>query len=128
MENIKKILLDNGYLEDVIKQQLSRATARFSTPKPFGPNKCHVYLVSFRGWVNSTKISNVVKAAFDNCFALVNPGVIFTLKSILPISHKDVPATQKSNIIYEFQCHCDSRYVGRTSQRLEDRIRQHVPK
>ena len=25
-------------------------------------------------------------------------------------------------------CHCDSRYVGRTSQRLQDRIKQHVPK
>ena len=25
-------------------------------------------------------------------------------------------------------CHCDSRYVGRTSQRLEERIKQHVPK
>ena len=25
-------------------------------------------------------------------------------------------------------CHCDSRYMGRTSQRLQERIRQHVPK
>ena len=25
-------------------------------------------------------------------------------------------------------CHCDSRYVGRMSQRLQDRIRQHVPR
>ena len=28
----------------------------------------------------------------------------------------------------EYVCHCDNRYVGRTSQRLQDRIRQHVPK
>ena len=25
------------------------------------------------------------------------------------------------------KCHCDSRYVGRTSQPLQDRIKQHVP-
>ena len=25
-------------------------------------------------------------------------------------------------------CHCDNRYVGRTSQHLQNRIRQHVPK
>ena len=25
-------------------------------------------------------------------------------------------------------CHCNSQYVGETSQRLQDRIRQHVPK
>ena len=28
----------------------------------------------------------------------------------------------------KFDCHCDSRYVSRTSQRLQDRIKQHVPK
>ena len=33
----------------------------------------------------------------------------------------------KSFAIYEYKCHCDCRYVGRTSQRLQDRIKQHVP-
>ena len=31
-------------------------------------------------------------------------------------------------MIYQFSCHCDSRYVGRTSQRLQDIITQHVSK
>ena len=58
----------------------------------------------------STKLSSGVKATVDNCFASVNPRVIFTSKSILPIAHKNVvPATKKSNVIYEFQCHCNSR-------------------
>ena len=38
-----------------------------------------------------------------------------------------LPAIHKSFVIYEYKCHCDSRYVGRASQRLEDRIKQHVP-
>ena len=47
---------------------------------------------------------------------------------MLPVARKDVlPAIQKSFVIYEYKCHCDSRYVGRTSQRLQDRIKQHVP-
>ena len=29
--------------------------------------------------------------------------------------------------MYEFTCQCDSGYVGRTTQRLEDRIKQHFP-
>ena len=75
----------------------------------------------------STKLSSGVKAAVDNCSASINPRVLFTSKSILPIAHKHVvPATKKSNVIYEFQCHCDSRYVGHTSQRLENEITQHV--
>ena len=47
---------------------------------------------------------------------------------MLPVARKDVlPAIQKSFVIYEYKCHCDSRYVGRTSQRLQDCIKQHVP-
>ena len=39
-----------------------------------------------------------------------------------------LPANQRSMVIYEYVCHCDSRYVGRTTQRLQERIKQHVPK
>ena len=42
--------------------------------------------------------------------------------------HAILPAIQKSFAIYEYKCHCDSRYVGRTAQRLQDRIKQHVSK
>ena len=42
---------------------------------------------------------------------------------------KDVlPASLLSNTVCNFSCHCDSRYVGRTSQQLQDRICQHIPK
>jgi len=41
---------------------------------------------------------------------------------------KILPAFQQSNEIYRFSCHGNSRYVGRTSQRLQDRIKQHIPK
>ena len=47
---------------------------------------------------------------------------------MLPVARKDVlPAIPKSFVIYEYKCHCHSRYIGRTSQRLQDRIKQHVP-
>ena len=39
-----------------------------------------------------------------------------------------LPALQNGNVIYQFSCHCDSRYVGRTPQRLQYGIKQHVPK
>ena len=31
-------------------------------------------------------------------------------------------------VVYQYVCRCDCRYVGRTSQRLLDRIKQHIPK
>ena len=47
---------------------------------------------------------------------------------MLLVAHKDVlPTTQKSSVIYEYKCRCDSRYVGRTSRRLHYRIKQHAP-
>ena len=48
---------------------------------------------------------------------------------ILLLSAKNdrVPTTQKSCVIYEFSCHFQARYIGHTTQRLADRIKQHVP-
>ena len=39
-----------------------------------------------------------------------------------------LPTTLKSSVIYEYLCNCDGRCVGRTSRRLQDRIKRHVPK
>ena len=47
---------------------------------------------------------------------------------MLPSAKKDsVPATQKSCVVYEFSCRYEACYVGRTTQRLEDRIKQYLP-
>ena len=35
--------------------------------------------------------------------------------------------TQKSCVVYEFSCRCQAQYVGCTTQKLADRIKQHVP-
>ena len=47
---------------------------------------------------------------------------------MLPSAKKDsVPTTQKSCVVYELSCRCEAWYVGRTAQRLADRIEQRVP-
>ena len=49
--------------------------------------------------------------------------MIYGKKKALPSIQKDfVPTSEKISVVYEFTCHCDSGYVGRTTQRLEDRI------
>ena len=64
----------------------------------------------------------------ESCYGSASTRLIFTSKRMLPVARKDVlPAIQKSFVIYEYKCHCDSPYVGRTSQRLQDRIKQHNP-
>ena len=53
---------------------------------------------------------------------------IYNTKVMLPSAKKDsVPTTQKTCIVYEFSRRYEVRYVGRTTQRLADRIKQHIP-
>ena len=64
----------------------------------------------------------------ESCYGSVSTRLVFTSKHMLPVARKDfLPSIQKSFVIYEYKCYCDSRYVGRTSQRLQDHIKQHVP-
>ena len=54
--------------------------------------------------------------------------MVYNTRVMLPSAKKDsVPTTQKSYVVYEFSCRCEARYVGHTTQRLADRIKQHVP-
>ena len=91
--------------------------------------KCPVYLdIPWIGNV-SMKFEKQITSAVKRCFFSVEPRLIFNTRQLLPEIKKDVlPSHHHSNVIYQFVFHYDSRYVGRTSQRLEERIKQHVPR
>ena len=94
----------------------------------FGPEKCPVYLRVT--WLSnlSSNLEKEVKTVVESCYSSASTRLVFTLKRMLPVARKNVlPTTQKSFVMYGYKCHCDSRYVGRTAQRLQDRINQHVP-
>ena len=127
IEQIKKLFLDNGYPKNIINAQIAKKIAHFSTLKGFGPEKCPVY---FRvPWIGklSTNLEKEVKTAVESCYGSVRTCLVFTSKRMLPVARKDVlPTIEKSFVMYEYKCHYDSRYVGRTSLQLQDRIKQHV--
>ena len=57
----------------------------------------------------------------------MKPHLVCNTRVTLASAKKDcVPTTQKSCVVYEFSCRCEARYVGRTTQGLADRIKQHV--
>ena len=77
----------------------------------------------------SNTTNKQTKLTVNNCFKPVSAWIIFSSKTILYSFQKNVlPVHTRSNIVYKYSCHCNSVYVGRTSQRMEERIRQHVPK
>ena len=68
-----------------------------------------------------------IRTAIDCCHSTVDSRVMFESHRMLPKVQKDViPAINLTNVMYDFVCECDARYVGRTSQRLVDRMRQHI--
>ena len=73
------------------------------------------------------KLGKIIQTAVESCYGSVSTRLVFTSKRMLPVARKDVlPTTQKISVIYEYKCHCDNRYVARTSQRLQNYIKQHV--
>ena len=106
------MLLDNGYPENVINTQITKKIAQFSTLKRFGPEKCPMYLRV--PWIGkpSTNLEKEVRTAVESCCGSVRTRLVFTSKRMLPVARKHVlPTTQKSLVIYEYKCHCNSRYV-----------------
>ena len=123
------MLRKNGYPEDVINLGIKKKISSFRAPKREGPEKCPVYLkIPWIGNV-SLKYEKQTKNAVNKCFGSVFTRVIFLTRKMLPSIRKDrLPSIQRSNVVYKYLRHCDSVCVGRTSQRLEDRINQHIPK
>ena len=128
LDRVKQLLIENGYPDDVLISCIKQKLANFAAEKPCGPEKCPVYLKL--PWIGnvSSRFENQINKAITSCFYAVKPRVVYNTKVMLPSAKKDsVPTTQKSCVVYEFSCRCEARYVGRTTQRLADRIKQHIP-
>ena len=126
---IRSILLENGYPEHAINSAFKRKLQQLNSNSVHTVEKCPVYLHII--WIGnvSMKFEKQITSVVKRCFFSVKPHVIFNTRQLLPATKKDVlPSHHHSNVIYEFVCHSDSRYVGRTSQRLEERIKQHLPR
>ena len=75
----------------------------------------------------STKFKKQITTVIRRCYFVVKTRVVFTTRSLLPATKKDVlPAHLHNNVIYQFVYYCDSRYVKRTSQWLQECIKQLV--
>ena len=125
---LKELLIENEYPADVPLSCINQKLANFAAEKTFCPKKCPVYLKL--PWIGnvSSKFEDQINKATTSCFYAVKPCVVYSTRVMLLSAKKDsVPATQKSCVVYEFSCRCEARYVGRTTQRLADRIKQHVP-
>ena len=127
LDKIKQMLIETGYPADVLLLCINQKVANLAAEQPFGPGKCPVYLKLPWTCNVSSKFENQIIKAIVSCYYAVKPRLVYNTRVMLPSVKKDcVPTTQKNCVVYEFSCQCEARYVGRTTQRLTDRIKQHV--
>ena len=128
LDKIKVILQTNGYPEHVIKLFMAKTMKQYHALPKFRPERCPVYLLL--PWLGSvsTRFEKPVKSAVKLCFSAVEPRVVYSTNELLSATNKNVlPALQKSNVIYQFSCHCDGRYVGCTFQKVADQNQTPCP-
>ena len=127
LADLRSIFLSNGYpgrLLDKLFYVDANDKEQF-----IGPQKCPVYLkLPWLGQISESYFERTLKNIIDKTFFIAKLRCVFSTKTILPPTPKEsLPAFSSSCVVYDFNCECGSRYVGRTSQRLSDRIKQHVP-
>ena len=126
---IRSILLKNGYPEHATILAFKQKLQQLSFNLVDTVEKCPVYLHNPCIGNVSIKFKKQITSAVKCCFFSFKPRVIFNTRQLLRATKKDVLLSHHhSNVIYPFVCHCHSRYVGRTSKRLEEQIKQHVPR
>ena len=118
---IHSILLENGYPEHAINSAFKQKLQQLNSNSVHTVEKCPVYLhIPWIGNV-SMKFEKQITFAVKHCFFSVELRVIFNTRQLLPVTKKDVlPSHHHSNVIYQFMCHCDSRYIDHTSQCLKE--------
>ena len=121
--------MNNGYPE-VIDDNIKFTVTRFKNKnKTFGPRKCPIYFRLPSVGSTSQSFAERIASSVYRCYCAVNLRPIFTTRTAFNSTHKDkLPIFKQSMLIYRFVCRCSSAYIGRTCQRLEVRIRQHIPR
>ena len=81
-------------------------------------------------WLGSASLAlkrRIFKLTND-AIPLCAPVCVFTSKKMFHTNREDVlSADNLSNVVYLFSCACGHSYFGRTTLRLGERIRQHIP-
>ena len=122
---LRNILAKNGYPGQILDKWVTAE----QPPRRVGPKLCP--LVLRIPWLGR-KTEGLVRRANDAIRLAYFAGkvrAVYSTNKAFKLPKDQHPTHSLSKVIYHFECRqCGSRYVGRTAQRLEDRITQHVPK
>ena len=128
MEMLQSIFEKNGYPGPIVSRVIQQTLE--SEPRPTSQQRKEDKVFIRLPWLGPksaafrNRIHRATIDALPDCKAVCT----FTTRRMFNTCKKDVlPTESMSNVIYFFSCACEQSYVGRTAQRLEERIKQHIP-
>nr|VZH93500.1 unnamed protein product [Spirometra erinaceieuropaei] len=126
LQKLRDTLHENGYPERFILRNIGECTAK---PTMATAEKKDLFIrLPFQGDAASELVKRRLKTAITSAFPAANLRVCFTNSPLLRLGGKDqLPLQATSMCIYSFTCSCGAGYIGRTTRRLEKRVREHIP-
>lgn len=129
LAKLKVIFADNGYPTHIIDRIIKQLTSSKVMLQQVSDDEMKPVFIKLP-WIgsSSTAFGIEIRQAIVKGFRQAQPRVIFTTTKAFSGRAKDVlPATHQSSVIYEFTCSCELTYVGKTTQCLAERMKQHLP-
>ena len=118
-------LSNNGFSLNLVQSVIRIKISNFNKIKTVSTLKCPVHLCLPRRVNISNKFTKQISSVVQRCYFSTNIQVVFFTKPILTSIKRmfSLPI-----IMALLNCDCGLHYIERTNQRLDVRIKQHVPK
>ena len=126
IDNLKTIFTRNGYPLPITQRVIDRTLHPDPPVLTAGLKPICIRLP----WLGekSLSFSGRIERATRRLVPWCKPICCFGFRKAFNTCNKDVlPVEHISNVVYSFDCVCGHGYIGRTSQRLSERIKQHIP-
>jgi hypothetical protein len=123
---LKELFLLNGYPQKFIVKTIESTQKR---PSLYSAEKKKVFInLPFKGDSMAEVITRRLVHSIGMTYMAANLHLSFSSTPLIRLRLKDkLPNSTTSFCVYSFACSCRASYVGRTTRRLSDRIREHVP-
>ena len=129
LDLLRSTLLSNCYPVSFITENFADNQAPRNVPAP-SEQKRVVLRIQFKGDAIAEVFKRKVNGSVERNCENIYPVIVFTSRALVQTQAKDrLPVMTTSNIVYTYTCStCQSQYVGMTTRRLEDRVKEHVPR
>ena len=120
-------LITNGCPKQVINYIFIQKVKQLNVKPVYKAEKCLVYFNAPYIGIVSTRFKKQINHGSQTRRS--NYVFYFYYLTTLANSKKDMLRSHNcNNVIYQFECHCNNRYINCTSQQLLEGIKQHIPK